>query len=139
MSELPNPMDKIMLRPRTFVLGLAVAAMVLGLVLGLVPVRVSTPDTATPGKVSCGNTLGGVETAWLAEDLGVRAAPDQSMLIAYIGICDRSIDNRALPAWTLFVTGLVVVLWLGVVKTGTYRPRRLPGPNTPTGTPPAGP
>jgi hypothetical protein len=116
MSELPNPVDKIMLRPRTFVLALAMTAMVVGLVLGLVPVRVSTPDTATPGKVSCGNTLGGVETAWVAEGLGEQTAQDSDTLVAYIGICDRAIDARALPAWTVFFAGLVVLLWLGVVK-----------------------
>lgn len=137
MSELPNPVDKIMIRPRTFVLALAGVAMLVGLVLGLVPVRVSTPDIATPAKASCGNTLGGVETVWLAQDLGERAAQDEGFLVAYIGICDRAIDDRALPAWTLFFTGLIVVLWLGVVKVGPYRARRLPGPKA--GAPPMSP
>jgi disulfide bond formation protein DsbB len=123
MNGQSDPVEKIMLRPRTFVMLLAGLAMVIGLLLGLVPARVSTPDAANPGKVTCGNTLNGVETAWLVEDLGT---PDRETLVSYIEICDQAINNRAAPAWTLFFAGMLVVVFLGAVRHKFNRTQRLP-------------
>jgi hypothetical protein len=108
-----DPLDKITLPPRVFVASLASIALVVGLVLGLLPVRVSTLDTAATVKVSCGNTLGGVETPQLAASLG---SPERPILAEYVAMCDRGIDARALPAWTLFFGGMVGWIWLGAVR-----------------------
>ncbi|ONI78652.1 hypothetical protein ALI144C_27970 [Actinosynnema sp. ALI-1.44] len=105
-----DPLAKITLTPRVFVASLASIALVVGLVLGLVPVRVSTLDTVATVKVSCGNTLGGVETPRLAASLG---NPEKPILVEYVSMCDRGIDARALPAWTLFFGGMLGWIWLG--------------------------
>jgi hypothetical protein len=112
-TESADPLDKITLPPRTFVAALATIALLLGLILALVPVRVSTLDIASTTKVSCGNTLGGVETPRLATSLG---KPDQEILVQYVGMCDRAIDARATPAWTLFFGGMIGWIWLGAVR-----------------------
>ncbi|GAB3870311.1 hypothetical protein GCM10029964_004600 [Kibdelosporangium lantanae] len=57
-----DPLAKVTLRPRTFAAVLAVAGLLVGLVLVLLPLRVSTLDTTKTTKLSCGNILGGVET-----------------------------------------------------------------------------
>ncbi|MFC0114733.1 hypothetical protein [Kibdelosporangium aridum] len=108
-----DPLAKITLPPRVFVASLASIALVVGLVLGLLPVRVSTLDTTTTVKVSCGNTLGGVETPRLAASLG---NPERPILAEYVAMCDRGIDDRALPAWTLFFGGMIGWIWLGAVR-----------------------
>ncbi|RSM60030.1 hypothetical protein DMH04_54885 [Kibdelosporangium aridum] len=108
-----DPLDKITVPPRVFVASLASIALVVGLVLGLLPVRVSTLDTTATVKVSCGNTLGGVETPRLAASLG---NPERPILAEYVAMCDRGIDARALPAWTLFFGGMIGWIWLGAVR-----------------------
>nr|WP_042190590.1 hypothetical protein [Kibdelosporangium sp. MJ126-NF4]CEL19454.1 hypothetical protein [Kibdelosporangium sp. MJ126-NF4] len=116
-DTVEDPLAKITLSPRVFVAALASIALVVGLVLGLLPVRVSTLDTATTVRVSCGNTLGGVETPRLAASLG---APEKPVLAEYVSMCDRGIDARTLPAWTLFFGGMLGWVWLGAVR----RPRK---------------
>lgn len=108
-----DPLAKITLTPRAFAATLATVAMVVGLVLGLLPVRVSSLDTAATVKVSCGNTLGGVETPRLAASLG---NPESPILAEYVAMCDRGIDARTLPAWTLFFGGMTGWIWLGAVR-----------------------
>jgi hypothetical protein len=112
-TELADPLDRITLPPRTFVAALATIALLLGLILALIPVRVSTLDTTSTVKVSCGNTLGGVETPRLASSLG---KPTELVLVQYVGMCDRAIDSRATPAWTLFFGGMIGWIWLGAVR-----------------------
>lgn len=112
-TEQADPLDRITLPPRAFVAALASIALVLGLVLALVPVRVSALDTTATVKVTCGNILGGVETPRLASALG---GPAPSILVEYVGMCDRSLDSRATPAWTLFFGGMIGWIWLGAVR-----------------------
>jgi hypothetical protein len=123
-TELADPLDRITLPPRTFVAALASIALLLGLILVLLPVRVSSMDTASTTKVSCGNTLGGVETPKLANSLG-KSADDllagssistELVLVQYVAMCDRAIDSRATPAWTLFFGGMIGWIWLGAVR-----------------------
>ena len=109
-TEQPDPLDRITLPPRVFVAVLASIALLTGLVLALVPVRVSAMNTTTTTRVSCGNILGGVETPRLASALG---NPEPLILVAYVAMCDRSLDARATPAWTLFFGGMVGWIWLG--------------------------
>ncbi|CAM3780029.1 hypothetical protein KIPE111705_24480 [Kibdelosporangium persicum] len=108
-----DPLDKITVPPRVFVASLASIALVVGLLLGLLPVRVATLDTTATVKVSCGNTLGGVETPRLAASLGY---PERPILAEYVAMCDRGIDARAMPAWTLFFGGMIGWIWLGAVR-----------------------
>jgi hypothetical protein len=112
-TEQVDPLDRITLPPRVFVAALASIALLIGLVLALVPVRVSTLDTTTTTKVSCGNILGGVETPRLASALD---KPEQPILVEYVAMCDRSLDARATPAWTLFFGGMIGWIWLGAVR-----------------------
>jgi hypothetical protein len=110
-----DPLARITLAPRTFVAVLAAVALIVGLLLALIPVRVSTLDTTRTVKVSCGNTLGGVETPPLATALGKPV--DELVLAQYVAMCDRAIDARATPAWTLFFGGMIGWVWLGAVRT----------------------
>jgi hypothetical protein len=112
-TEQTDPLARITLPPRVFVAALATIALVLGLILAIAPVRVSTLDTTATVKVSCGNILGGVETPQLAGALGHPAPP---ILVEYVAMCDRSIDTRATPAWTLFFGGMIGWIWLGAVR-----------------------
>jgi len=113
MSNRPDPLDAITVRPRTFGAILSGVALVAGLALSMAPVRVSTPDATAAGKVSCGNTLGGVDTPQLSSGLG---GPDRPTLVAYVDMCERAIEGRALPAWTLFFCGMVAIVSLGVIR-----------------------
>ena len=97
---------------------LASIALLLGLILALVPIRVSTLNTTATTKVSCGNILGGVETPRLARGLGMPAgdlpAGSSDLILAqYVGMCDRAMDSRATAAWTLFFGGMIGWIWLG--------------------------
>lgn len=112
-QEPPDPLASITLRPRTFAAVLAVAAMLLGLILALVPVHVAGLDTASQTTVSCGNTIGGVETPLVGEHL--RGAGDQ-VLATYVGTCQQAISTRLLVSWPLFVAGALGIVWLGVVR-----------------------
>jgi hypothetical protein len=118
VTEPVDPLARITLAPRTFVAALATIALLVGLALALLPVRVSTPDTASTVKVSCGNTLGGVETPRVAAALD---RPSEEVLVSYIAMCDRAIDARATPSWILFFGGMLGWIWLGVVRTKKSR------------------
>ncbi|HEV7650384.1 MAG TPA: hypothetical protein VGP26_19730 [Actinophytocola sp.] len=108
-----DPLASITLTPRTFAAVLAVAGMLLGLILALVPVHVAGLDTTEPTSVSCGNTIGGVETPLVGEDL--RNAGDE-VLATYVGTCQQAISTRLLVSWPLFVAGALGIVWLGVVR-----------------------
>ncbi|HWM07112.1 MAG TPA: hypothetical protein VNP92_32645 [Actinophytocola sp.] len=108
-----DPLASITLRPRTFAAALAVAGLLLGLVLALVPVHVAALDTAQQTSVSCGNTIGGVETPLLGEDLG---DVEDAVLATYVGTCQQAIGTRLLFAWPMFFAGMLGILWLGVVR-----------------------
>ncbi|WP_424184138.1 hypothetical protein ACOBQX_19675 [Actinokineospora sp. G85] len=129
MSE-EDPLAQITLTPRRFGAVLAVAAMLLGLVLALVPVRVAPVDPAL-GPVNCGNTIGGVETPWVLEDLG---QPTRETTIAYIAMCEEAISDRGTTVLLLVVPGLIGGLALSVVRWGSAR-----GPASPGSAPPSGP
>jgi hypothetical protein len=109
----PDPLAQITMRPRMFIAVLAGLAMLLGLVLALVPVHVAGPDPAGQARVSCGNTIGGVEMDTVAGGLG---EPDQATRVAYVDMCERAVSERQNVSWTMFFGGLLVVLWLGVVR-----------------------
>lgn len=110
---LPDPLASVTLGPRTFAAVLAVAGMLLGLILALVPVHVAGLNTAEPSTVSCGNTIGGVETPLVGENL--RGASEQ-VLATYVGTCQQAISTRLLVSWPLFVAGALGIVWLGVVR-----------------------
>ncbi len=113
VEEPADPLASITLRPRTFGAVLAVAGMLLGLVLALVPVHVAGLDATQQSSVSCGNTIGGVETPLLGEDLG---GVDDTVLATYVGTCQGAISTRLLVSWPLFVAGAIGIIWLGVVR-----------------------
>jgi hypothetical protein len=115
----PDPLAKVTLAPRTFIAFMFVVAMVVGLVLVLIPLRVSTLDTTRTTKVSCGNILGGVETPQLAEALG--KPTDELVLAEYVSMCEASINARTYPAWGLFFAGMLGCVWLGAVRPGKSR------------------
>ncbi|MEV4310861.1 hypothetical protein [Actinocrispum sp. NPDC049592] len=119
-ADQADPLAKVTIAPRAYVAFLFVAALVVGLVLVLVPLRVSTLDTTKTVKVSCGNILGGVETPQLAEALGHPS--DEVVLAQYVHMCEDSINARTYPAWGLFFTGLLGIVWLGA---GQRRKSRL--------------
>jgi hypothetical protein len=124
-EQSTDPLATITMRPRTYAAGLAIAGLLLGLILALVPVHVAGLDTAEQTSVSCGNTIGGVETPLLAGDLG---NVDDPVLATYVGTCQQAISTRLLVSWPLFVAGLLGVIWLGAV-------RHTPQPNAPTRSP----
>ena len=116
LGEPPEPSDplaKITLTPRRFAAVLAGAGFLLGLLLALVPVHVATLDTEQATSVSCGNTIGGVETPLLAQDLGNE---EPSVLATYVGTCQDAIGTRLLFAWPMFFAGMIGIVWLGVVR-----------------------
>jgi hypothetical protein len=108
-----DPLAKIMLTPRAFAAVLAAAALLIGLVLAIVPVHVSGPDPVNPTKVSCGNTLGGVETNRMAAGL---PSPTESTVVSYVDMCERAVSNRVFYSWPLFFGGGLGIIWLGVVR-----------------------
>lgn len=112
--EQTDPIAKVTLAPRTFAAVLFLAALVVGLVLVLIPVRVSTLDTSKTTKVSCGNILGGVETPALAAALG--RPTDEVVLAQYVHMCEDSTNARTYPAWGLFFAGMFGCVWLVGVR-----------------------
>jgi hypothetical protein len=112
-TDPPDPLAKVMITPRQFWVILAVAGMLLGLLLALLPVRVANADPANPGHVSCGNTIGGVETGPLSAALG---RPSQDVLATYVSTCESAIGTRLAFTWPMFFAGALVVGWLGVVR-----------------------
>lgn len=114
--EPADPLAKIMMTPRTFLTILAVAALLLGLLLALLPVRVANADAGNPGYVSCGNTIGGVETGPLGEQL---AGPDEDVLATYVNTCESAIATRLAYSWPMFFAGALAIVWTGVVRRPT--------------------
>lgn len=114
--EPADPLAKIMLAPRTFLAILAVAALLLGLLLALLPVRVANADTENPGYVTCGNTIGGVETGPLGAQLN---QPDTDVLATYVNTCESAIATRLAYSWPLFFAGALAIVWSGVVRRPT--------------------
>ncbi|GLZ43679.1 hypothetical protein [Actinokineospora sp. NBRC 105648] len=111
-----DPLAQITLAPRAFAAVLAVVALVTGLVLAIVPVGVAHPDPAHKASVTCGNTLGGVETDAVVADLG---QPDRDETTRYLDMCERAISNRGDYAVILFFGGFVGGLALSVVRRKT--------------------
>ncbi len=112
----PDPLAKITLTPRGFAALLATIALLLGLLLALIPVHVAGPNPAKPVSVSCGNTIGGVETGSVAANL---ESPDKIVMATYVGTCERAISDRLFYSWPLFFIGGLVIIWLGVVRRVT--------------------
>jgi hypothetical protein len=110
----PDPLAKITLTPRGFAALLAAIALLLGLILALIPVHVAGPNPAKPVSVSCGNTIGGVETGSVAANL---ESPDKIVMATYVGTCERAIGDRLFYSWPLFFAGGLTIIWLGVVRT----------------------
>ena len=115
-TEPADPLAKIMLTPKRFFAILAVTAMLLGLLLALLPVKVANADQANPGYVSCGNTIGGVETGPLGDELG---APADDVLATYVNTCESAIATRLAYSWPMFFAGALAVVWSGVVRRPT--------------------
>lgn len=114
MIEEPDPLAKITMSPRGFVALLATIALLVGLLLALLPIQVAAPDPAEARSVSCGNTIGGVESDSVAAALD---QPDRTTLVSYIDMCERGISNRIFYAWPMFFCGGLVIIYLGVVRT----------------------
>jgi hypothetical protein len=108
-----DPLDKVMMTPKTFVAVLAAAALLLGLLLALLPVRVANADPAHPGYVTCGNTVGGVETGPLGTDLG---RPSREVVATYVNTCESAVATRIAYSWPLFLAGVLAIVWGGVVR-----------------------
>lgn len=109
-----DPLARITMRPETFFTVLAVAALLLGLILALMPVHVAGPDVTAPRSITCGNTIGGVETASLGEGLGDDASPQ--LVSTYVGSCETAMGFRLMFAWPMFFAGLLAVLWSLVIR-----------------------
>jgi hypothetical protein len=110
VAEQADPLSKVTIPPRAYIAFLFVTALIIGLVLVLIPLRVSTLDTTKTVKVSCGNILGGVETPQLADAIG--KPTDELVLAQYVHMCEDSINARTYPAWGLFSTGFLGLVWL---------------------------
>ena len=108
-----DPLAKVMLTPRQFWAVLAVAGLLLGLLLALLPVRVAGADPANPGHVSCGNTIGGVEVGPLGDELG---RPSRDVLATYVSTCESAVATRLAFSWPMFFAGALVIVWRGVVR-----------------------
>lgn len=125
-----DPLARVMLTPRQFWAVLAVAGLLLGLLLALLPVRVANADAAHPGHVTCGNTIGGVETGPLADRLH---RPDQDVLATYVNTCESAIATRLAYSWPLFLAGALLVVWRLVVRREPGQRTSFPGFSTPSG------
>jgi hypothetical protein len=113
-EELPaDPLAKVMITSRQFSAILAVAGLLLGLLLALLPVRVANADPANPGFVSCGTTIGGVETGPLGEQLD---RPSPTVLATYVNTCESAVATRLAFSWPMFFAGTLCIVWLGVVR-----------------------
>jgi len=108
-----DPLAKVTLTPRGFASVLAAAALLLGLILALLPVHVAGPDPAHPAQISCGNTVGGVETDVLGAGLG---QADRQTTVSYVDMCERAMGERVFYSWPLFMAGGLGIIWLGMVR-----------------------
>jgi hypothetical protein len=123
LTPIPeDPLARVTLTPRGFAAVMAAAALLLGLILALLPVRVAGPDPAHPNRVSCGNTVGSVETDSIGPGLG---QADRQTVVSYVGICEQAMGERVFYSWPLFLAGGLGIIWLGVVRPRVGR--------TPTG------
>jgi hypothetical protein len=111
LTEPVDPLAQITVRPRAFLAALAIIAMLLGLLLAILPVRVASADPGRTPTVSCGNALSGVEAGRVRDQSGDRAAQ-----LTHLDMCDRSVSLRGGSAAVLFVGGLLGGLWLGIVR-----------------------
>ncbi|MPZ81518.1 MAG: hypothetical protein GEV28_14390 [Actinophytocola sp.] len=111
--EPADPLAKVTLRPRTYGAVLAAVGLVLGLLLAILPVHVAGLDASQQTSVSCGNTIGGVETPLVGADLG---DVDPTVLATYVGTCQDAISTRLMFSWPMFFAGMLAILWLGVVR-----------------------
>lgn len=111
--QTADPLAKVMITPRQFWGFLAAVGILLGLVLALVPVRVANADPASPGYVTCGNTIGGVETGPLGDQLG---RPNEAIVATYVGTCESAIGTRLAYSWPMFFAGALLIVWRGVVR-----------------------
>ena len=111
--EDADPLAKVTMTPRGFASVLAAAALLLGLILALLPVHVAGPDPARPAQISCGNTVGGVETDVLGTGLG---QADQQTVVSYVDMCERAMGERVFYSWPLFMAGGLGIIWLGMVR-----------------------
>jgi hypothetical protein len=118
-SGLADPLAKVMLTPRQFLAVLAVAGVLLGLLLALLPVRVANASPDQPGYVTCGNTIGGVEVGPLGDQLG---RPRQEVLATYVGTCESAVATRVAFSWPLFFVGALAIVWRGVVRRSDQQP-----------------
>lgn len=112
----PDPLAQVTLSPRGFASVLAAAALLLGLVLALLPVHVAGPDPARASQISCGNTVGGVESDSVGSGLG-QAAGDRQTFVSYVDMCERAVGERVFYSWPLFLAGGLGIIWLGVVRS----------------------
>jgi hypothetical protein len=111
VTEPIDPLAQITVRPRAFLAALAIIAMLLGLLLAILPVRVASADPGRTTAVSCGNALSGVEPGRVHDQSGDRAAQ-----LTYLDMCDRSVSLRGGSAAVLFIGGVLGGLWLGIVR-----------------------
>lgn len=116
VGQTADPLAKVMLTPRQFWGVLAIAGILLGLLLAVLPVYVANDDPANPDSVACGNTIGGVETGPLADELG---RPGDEVLATYVNTCERAISTRQLYSWPMFFAGALAIVWSGVVRRPT--------------------
>jgi hypothetical protein len=108
-----DPLANVTLSPRGFASVMAAAGLLLGLVLALLPVHVAGPDPAHPNRVSCGNTVGGVEIDSVGAGLG---PVDRPTVVSYVDICEQAMGERVFYSWPLFLAGGLGIIWLGVVR-----------------------
>lgn len=108
-----DPLARITMRPRTFLAVLATAALLLGLLLALLPVHVANANPSRPGYVTCGNTIGGVETGPLGGQLG---EPSELVVATFVNTCESAIATRLAYSWPLFLAGALTIVWFGVVR-----------------------
>lgn len=113
-EQAQDPLARVTMRPRTFAAILAIAALLIGLLLALLPVRVANADVARPGFVTCGTTIGGVETGPLGAELG---RPSKAVVATYVNTCESAIATRLAYSWPLFFAGALAIVWSGVVRT----------------------
>jgi hypothetical protein len=109
----PDPLAKITLTPRGFAGLMAIVGLLLGLILAIIPVHVTAPDPARAASVSCGNTIGGVESGSVAANLD---RPDRATMVSYIAMCESTISDRVFYSWPMFFAGGIGIIWLGVVR-----------------------
>ena len=106
-----DPLAQVTLRPRAFLAGVAILAMLIGLLLAILPIGVASADPARTPVVSCGSVLGGVEAARVRDQ-----SADQAALLTHLDMCDRSVTVRGTSSAVLFIGGLLGGLWLGIVR-----------------------